>query len=196
ISLPFYPAYLSHPKPDLLLQRNPTRAMLEQMEIEQERQRRIRDEERKKSIGQRKRRRWGLDDGHLSEADTRGSAEEGESDDDFSIHLPAEWMPDLSFREKRPRITWKGTPLDISDMPYYSKLHPHEAHIASVLRLTPEQFLRCKQQLVTSAVEFAQRGQSFRKSDAQKLCRVDVNKTSRLWEVFGEMGWLNSPWRN
>ncbi|KAJ1973849.1 hypothetical protein H4R35_003901 [Dimargaris xerosporica] len=31
---------------------------------------------------------------------------------------------------------------------------------------------------------------SFRKRDAQKLCRIDVNKTSKIVDWFVEMGWL------
>lgn len=89
-----------------------------------------------------------------------------------------------------------GTPLVIDHMRYFEKLHPGEAAIASTLRLTPEQYLKCKRTLILAAQEFAKRSTPFRKSDAQKLCRIDVNKVSTLWQVFGRLGWLGDKWPN
>ncbi|OAD80631.1 hypothetical protein PHYBLDRAFT_61683 [Phycomyces blakesleeanus NRRL 1555(-)] len=88
------------------------------------------------------------------------------------------------------RVTWKGSRLTIDKLPFYDRLHPEEAIIASTLRLTPEQFLRCKRTLVLAAYQYTQKGLKFRKSDAQKLCRIDVNKTSALWCVFNRLGWF------
>ncbi|KAJ2585682.1 hypothetical protein EV177_009903, partial [Coemansia sp. RSA 1804] len=31
---------------------------------------------------------------------------------------------------------------------------------------------------------------SFKKRDAQRLCRIDVNKTSKIYEWYVSMGWL------
>ncbi|KAJ2639572.1 hypothetical protein IW137_003528 [Coemansia sp. RSA 1287] len=31
---------------------------------------------------------------------------------------------------------------------------------------------------------------TFKKRDAQRLCRIDVNKTSKIYEWFVSMGWL------
>jgi hypothetical protein len=75
-------------------------------------------------------------------------------------------------------------------MPYFHKLHPGEANIASTLRLTPEQYIKCKRTLIQAASKYESQGIPFRKSDAQKLCRVDVNKTSTLWSIFGKLGWM------
>ncbi|RUS22410.1 hypothetical protein BC937DRAFT_89332, partial [Endogone sp. FLAS-F59071] len=102
-----------------------------------------------------------------------------------------QWIPINNTLEARtPRVAWKGSPLSIRDMPYYSSLRPKEARIASVMRLTPMQYIKCKHTLILAAQHHAQQGQPFKKSDAQKLCRVDVNKTSKLWEIFGDLGWL------
>jgi len=79
-------------------------------------------------------------------------------------------------------------------MPYFDKLHPGEATIAATLRLTPEQYLKCKWALVLAAKEADETGALFRKSEAQKVCCIDVNKTSVLWNAFGRLGWLGSKW--
>ncbi|RHZ78687.1 hypothetical protein Glove_158g62 [Diversispora epigaea] len=56
--------------------------------------------------------------------------------------------------------------------------------VASTLRLTPVQYLTAKNTLVSAAQRYVQRSLPFRKSDAQKLLRIDVNKASKLWEFF------------
>lgn len=83
-----------------------------------------------------------------------------------------------------------GTPLDIRHLPSFDLLHPGEVHIASTLRLPPEQYLRCKHSLLFHAQQFSQANMPFRKSDAQKCVRIDVNKTSALWTVFYQLGWF------
>ncbi|KAL7309686.1 hypothetical protein PS15m_010537 [Mucor circinelloides] len=107
-----------------------------------------------------------------------------------------EWIPSLEVFNRRPtiRVSWKGSPLKIKTMPYFDKLHPGEATIAATLRLTPEQYLKCKWALVLAAKEADETGALFRKSEAQKVCCIDVNKTSVLWNAFGRLGWLGSRW--
>ncbi|CAG8674630.1 865_t:CDS:2, partial [Dentiscutata erythropus] len=75
-----------------------------------------------------------------------------------------------------PKVNWKGQPLTISHLPHYNSLHSKEAHVASTLRLTPVQYLTSKNTLVSSARRYTQKSLPFRKSDAQKLLRIDVNK--------------------
>ncbi|KAG0747431.1 hypothetical protein G6F57_008287 [Rhizopus arrhizus] len=111
-----------------------------------------------------------------------------------SIHptLASHWAPDLDAFERYPsvRAIWKGTPLDIRHLPSFDLLHPGEVHIASTLRLPPEQYLKCKHSLLVHAQQFNQSNLPFRKSDAQKCVRIDVNKTSALWTVFYQLGWF------
>ncbi|KAI7881193.1 Homeodomain-like protein [Mucor mucedo] len=104
-----------------------------------------------------------------------------------------QWIPDMNVFHTLPavRVVWKGSPLDISQLPYYDTLHPGEVNIASTLRLTPEQYLKCKRSLILAAEQFDKLDISFRKSDAQKCVRIDVNKTSTLWSVFSRLGWFN-----
>ncbi|CAG8486968.1 16893_t:CDS:1, partial [Cetraspora pellucida] len=75
-----------------------------------------------------------------------------------------------------PKVNWKGQPLTISHLPHYNSLHSKEAYVASTLRLTPVQYLTSKNTLVSSARRYTQKSLPFRKSDAQKLLRIDVNK--------------------
>ncbi|CAH1756833.1 15698_t:CDS:10 [Entrophospora sp. SA101] len=88
------------------------------------------------------------------------------------------------------RIIWKGQPLQISHLPKYDILHPKEAEVASILRLTPIQYLTAKHTLVSASRKYAASSFEFRKSDAQKLLRIDVNKaretmvSRELW-LFG-----------
>ncbi|CAG8433629.1 10922_t:CDS:1 [Diversispora eburnea] len=87
-------------------------------------------------------------------------------------------------------ITWKGQPLSISHLPHYDSLHPAEAQVVSVLRLTPVQYLTGKHTLISAAQRYNQRNLPFKKSDAQKLLRIDVNKASKLWEFFRQVRWI------
>lgn len=82
--------------------------------------------------------------------------------------------------------------MNISGKIGFELLHPYEVHIASTLRLSPAQYLACKRTLILASRKYLSvpNGKQFKKSDAQKLCRIDVNKTSRLWEIFAKVGWL------
>ncbi|CAG8603342.1 5141_t:CDS:1 [Dentiscutata erythropus] len=89
-----------------------------------------------------------------------------------------------------PAISWKGQPLSITHLPHYNALHPIEAHVVSILRLTPIQYLTGKHTLISAAHRYAQKALPFKKSDAQKLLRIDVNKASKLWEFFHQAQWI------
>ncbi|KAG2206865.1 hypothetical protein INT47_007622 [Mucor saturninus] len=106
------------------------------------------------------------------------------------------WIPNVDVFNRRPmvRISWKGSPLKIRNMPYFEKLHAGEVTIAATLRLTPEQYLKCKWALILAAKDASENNTLFRKSEAQKVCCIDVNKTSVLWNAFGKLGWLGSKW--
>ncbi|CAO3652304.1 unnamed protein product [Cunninghamella blakesleeana] len=108
------------------------------------------------------------------------------------------WMPLWKDFDHRPhiRVVWKGSPLMIHQLPYYHELHTNECSIASTLRLSPEQYLKCKRALILTAQVFYQHGLPFRKSDAQKVCRIDVNKTSCLWNAFNRLGWFQPRHEN
>lgn len=106
--------------------------------------------------------------------------------------FPSRWLPSRQSLDFIPvRVHWKGAPLSINQQPLYHLLHPVEATMASTLRLSPTQYLRCKRTLIMAARTLKYQDIPFTKSVAQKLCRVDVNKTSALWTAFGQLGWLD-----
>jgi len=89
-----------------------------------------------------------------------------------------------------PDITWKRQPLNITHLPHYKELHEIETKVVSTLRLTPVQYLTGKHTLLSAARRYDQKALPFKKSDAQKLLRIDVNKASKLWEFFRQVKWI------
>ncbi|TGZ76354.1 hypothetical protein EX30DRAFT_291231, partial [Ascodesmis nigricans] len=85
---------------------------------------------------------------------------------------------------------WRGASLEIRNLPAYDKLHAAEAKLASALRLTPEIYLTSKRRMFIGKIKRTQLGKEFRKTDAQKACKIDVNKASKLWTAFEKVGWL------
>ncbi|KAG7193566.1 uncharacterized protein KQ657_000635 [Scheffersomyces spartinae] len=89
------------------------------------------------------------------------------------------------------KVEWKGQPMDLRSDPNLSKLHPAEVVLASTLRLPCNVYLDLKRRLFFEKVERLRHGKQFRRTDAQKACRIDVNKALRLFAVFEKVGWLN-----
>ncbi|KAI9479354.1 hypothetical protein BX667DRAFT_506235 [Coemansia mojavensis] len=89
----------------------------------------------------------------------------------------------------RSTVKWnKADPINVTDMPLSEKLARAEIHCCSVLRLMPEQYLSIKKLLLKEGL--SREPGTFKKRDAQRLCRIDVNKTSKIYEWFVSMGWL------
>ncbi|RLV90426.1 SWIRM domain-containing protein [Spathaspora sp. JA1] len=88
------------------------------------------------------------------------------------------------------RIEWKGQPMDLSSDPNLSKIHPAEVVLASILRLPVAVYLDSKRRFFFEKVARLKSGKQFRRTDAQKACRIDVNKASRLFAAFEKVGWL------
>ncbi|KAI7852826.1 hypothetical protein BDC45DRAFT_512645 [Circinella umbellata] len=111
---------------------------------------------------------------------------------DRDFYPSKDWYPTTDRLDHVPvDINWKGKPLKLDNNdPYFSRLHPIEADVISHMRLSPQLYLRCKRSIIMAAREFSLHGLEFRKSDAQKVCRIDVNKSSRLWAAFNAYGWL------
>lgn len=88
------------------------------------------------------------------------------------------------------KVEWKGSPLNLSNDPLISELHPAELYLASILRLPCDLYLDSKRRLFLEKVCKFKKGLPFRRTDAQKACRIDVNKASRLFSAFEKVGWL------
>jgi len=89
---------------------------------------------------------------------------------------------------------WKGSMLDLSDDEYRHLLHKFELDVASRLRLSCTQYLSSKRLIFEARVQYAKEGSDFKKTDSQKACSIDVNKASKLWEVFNSVGWFDEKW--
>lgn len=89
------------------------------------------------------------------------------------------------------KVEWKGQPMDLRDDPNADKLHPAELFLASTLRLPCNVYLDSKRRLFFEKVTRLKNGMQFRRTDAQKACRIDVNKASRLFAAFEKVGWLD-----
>lgn len=112
-----------------------------------------------------------------------------ESIPDYSPDVTTTLPPNNS---KCLKIDWKGQPMDLSNDPNLNKLkHPGEILLASILRLPIAVYLDSKRRLFYEKVSRLKQGKSFRRTDAQKACRIDVNKASRLFAAFEKVGWLN-----
>ncbi|KAF2223197.1 Homeodomain-like protein [Elsinoe ampelina] len=92
---------------------------------------------------------------------------------------------------KNLKIDWKGHPLDLSDDPDRYLLDEHEITLASVLRLTGAQYLFAKRRIFEKFVELARTGKDLNKTSAQAVCKIDVNKASKLWTAFEKVGWFD-----
>lgn len=107
------------------------------------------------------------------------------------------WYEELRFLRKGPNLAQLGskqisgfaaTPLDITCSPNASILSDREFELCSFLRLQPLQYFECRRVLLNNYAEMG----FYKKSAAQKMLRIDVNKTGRLYDFFVAMNWLPS----
>ncbi|CCE65823.1 hypothetical protein TPHA_0N00430 [Tetrapisispora phaffii CBS 4417] len=92
------------------------------------------------------------------------------------------------------RIEWKGSSMNLDSDPLRDYLHPAEIVLAQILRLPCDLYLDSKRRLFLEKVYRAKEGLSFRRTDAQKACKIDVNKASRLYAAFEKIGWLDDSY--
>lgn len=124
-------------------------------------------------------------------APTRARAVAPREDTDFES-IPDMSPPIETLNHLKPlKADWKGTALDLSNDPHLHLLHPSEVGLASTLRLSCASYLTSKRRIFQDKVERAKLHKEFRKTDAQKACRIDVNKASKLWAAYEKVGWLD-----
>ncbi|KOS19638.1 SWIRM domain-containing protein [Escovopsis weberi] len=108
-----------------------------------------------------------------------------------------DYCPDtksLEGQTKCLKVDWKSHPIDLTNDPHRHLLHPDEITLASCLRLDCAHYLTVKRRFFVGRLNCLKDGKQFRKTDAQKACRIDVNKASQLWTAYERVGWLNSKW--
>nr|NP_001014634.1 transcriptional adaptor 2a, isoform E [Drosophila melanogaster]AAX52963.1 transcriptional adaptor 2a, isoform E [Drosophila melanogaster] len=83
----------------------------------------------------------------------------------------------------------KASPIEIGDLPGYSKLDDGERKLCSVARLVPQSYLDYKNQLVTEQAKLGY----LRLADARRLIKIDVNKTRQIYDFLLEHGHISRP---
>jgi hypothetical protein len=110
------------------------------------------------------------------------------------IQLRARSVPATGFVTRQARqslVGWTGKPLDLRNDPHPDLLHSEEFYLAGDLRLDCATYLTIKRRIFERRL---QRWQGIRKADTQQACKIDVNKASKLWAAFHEVGWLEARW--
>jgi transcriptional adapter 2-alpha len=67
-------------------------------------------------------------------------------------------------------------------------LYPEERELCSILRIMPKSYLAIKEKLMREAINH---GGAVKKKVAKEVCRIDVNKTSQIYEFFVHNGWIS-----
>jgi len=111
------------------------------------------------------------------------------SRDDVDFESIPDYCPP-TFSIKSLKADWKGTPLPLENDPHLHLLHAEEAKLASTLRLTCATYLCSKRRIFLARHNAIKTGKSFRKTDAQQACKIDVNKASKLWTAFDKNRWF------
>jgi transcriptional adapter 2-alpha len=78
-------------------------------------------------------------------------------------------------------------PLNLANSPSLHLLTPAEQVLCATLRILPKPYLVIKETLVR---EYARRGGKLRRREARDLVKVDVNKTSKVWDFLVQSGFL------
>ncbi|CAL1706148.1 unnamed protein product [Somion occarium] len=76
-------------------------------------------------------------------------------------------------------------PLNLANSPSLHLLTPEEQTLCSTLRILPKPYLVVKETLVR---EYSRRGGKLRRREARDLVKIDVNKTSRVWDFLVQTG--------
>ncbi|KAL0956901.1 hypothetical protein HGRIS_003006 [Hohenbuehelia grisea] len=95
---------------------------------------------------------------------------------------------DITPRPGQPSAPRKPpAPLNLANSPCLHLLTPAEQTLCSTLRILPKPYLVIKETLVR---EYARRGGKLRRREARDLVKIDVNKTSRVWDFLVQAGFL------
>ncbi|KZT29076.1 SWIRM-domain-containing protein [Neolentinus lepideus HHB14362 ss-1] len=86
-----------------------------------------------------------------------------------------------------PSVRKPPAPLNLANSPSLHLLTQAEQTLCSQLRILPKPYLVIKETLVR---EYARRGGKLRRREARDLVKIDVNKTSRVWDFLVQAGYL------
>ncbi|CAG8540358.1 13540_t:CDS:10 [Ambispora leptoticha] len=83
----------------------------------------------------------------------------------------------------------KILPIDLDNAEGVHMLTPAERTLCSHLRIFPKPYMVIKEIILK---EYARRDFRLKRREARELIKIDVNKTSRIYDFFVEMGWIHS----
>ncbi|KAK6460523.1 hypothetical protein DFJ63DRAFT_337284 [Scheffersomyces coipomensis] len=90
--------------------------------------------------------------------------------------------------EYKPKLGNARAPLDISHAVDFDLLSNEEKQLCATLRILPKPYLAIKNQLMKEAVK---NNGVLKKKDARQALKIDVNKASKIYEFFVQMGWCS-----
>jgi SWIRM domain len=76
--------------------------------------------------------------------------------------------------------------LDITDAEGFELLSTSERNLCSILRLLPKLYLSIKETLIAAHQKYGY----LKRAQARGLIKIDVNKTSRIYDFFVTAGWI------
>ena len=82
-----------------------------------------------------------------------------------------------------------GAPLNIANADGVEILSEKERQICSLLRLYPRLYLSIKDTLIREYLKYG----GLKRAQARAALKIDVNKTSRLYDFFVAAGWIKPP---
>lgn len=88
--------------------------------------------------------------------------------------------------EYKAKMASTRVPLDISHAADFELLSKDEKQLCATLRILPKPYLAIKNQLMKEAVK---NNGILKKKDARLSLKIDVNKASKIYEFFVQMGW-------
>lgn len=94
-----------------------------------------------------------------------------------------------AYKSTNSSIRKASNPLNISNSDGIELLSEKEKHICSILRLYPRLYLNIKDTLIR---EYLRTG-GLKRAQARAAVKIDVNKTSRLYDFFISAGWIKPP---
>jgi transcriptional adapter 2-alpha len=80
-----------------------------------------------------------------------------------------------------------AVPLDITDSEGIELLNPSERNLCSVLRILPKTYCNIKETLIAAYYKHG----FLKRAQARSLIKIDVNKTSRIYDFFVTAGWIH-----
>ena len=115
--------------------------------------------------------------------------------DDKDYSSLKDYSPSLDTLNNNPhalKTEWASpNPYNHVNDPDRHLLHPSEVKMAEILRLSCAQYLCSKRRIFWARVHALRIHKTFRKTDAQKACKIDVNKASKLFAAFEKVGWFD-----